>query len=300
MDIRQLRFLTALDETQHFGKAAQQCNVTQPTLSMRINKLEKELGLALVKRNHRFEGFTPEGKRILAWAKNVLAAYNGLKAEAASCAGELVGQLRVGCVPLAGIDPMVFIDVLKNKFSALRFSLKTFSSDKVIEALNSNQLDIGLCYLDNVSSAHFHILPFQSSGMAVIYHPEHFHWTGKQVSWDALSSTPLGLLTAGMHFRQSVMLNMAGEGISNEPVIESDSVHHLLQAVNKGLCCTVVPKDMSLLGLNAALEVKAITNAKIISPLGLIMRKSQPSSPVAGACFETIQRYYDGAEVSHA
>ncbi len=79
MDIRQLRFLVALDETQHFGKAAKSCNVTQPTLSSRLHNLEDELGIQLVARNHRFQGFTPEGERILAWARNILAACDGYK-----------------------------------------------------------------------------------------------------------------------------------------------------------------------------------------------------------------------------
>ena len=69
MDIKQLKYLIALDETRHFGKAASQCNITQPTLSMRIRSLEEELGLVLIVRGQRFEGFTPEGERILAWAR---------------------------------------------------------------------------------------------------------------------------------------------------------------------------------------------------------------------------------------
>ena len=82
MDIKQLKYLIALDETRHFGKAASQCNVTQPTLSMRIRSLEEELGLVLIVRGQRFEGFTPEGERILAWARALLAAHDGLQAEA--------------------------------------------------------------------------------------------------------------------------------------------------------------------------------------------------------------------------
>ena len=58
MDIKQLKFLIALEETRHFGQAAARCHVTQPTLSMRLRSLEEELGLELVIRGQRFEGFT--------------------------------------------------------------------------------------------------------------------------------------------------------------------------------------------------------------------------------------------------
>lgn len=74
MDIKQLKYLIALDQTRHFGQAAAACHITQPTLSMRIRNLEEELNLTLIQRGQRFEGFTPEGERILAWARAVLAA----------------------------------------------------------------------------------------------------------------------------------------------------------------------------------------------------------------------------------
>ena len=100
MDIKQLKFLIALDETRHFGKAAARCHITQPTLSMRLRSLEQELYLQLVNRGQRFESFTAPGERVLAWAKTVLAAYDGLQAEAAACRGNLIGTLRLGVVPL--------------------------------------------------------------------------------------------------------------------------------------------------------------------------------------------------------
>ena len=101
MDIKQLKFLIALDETRHFGQAAARCHITQPTLSMRLRSLEEELDLPLVNRGQRFEGFTAPGERVLAWARTVLAAYDGLQAEAAACRGNLVGTLRLGVVPLS-------------------------------------------------------------------------------------------------------------------------------------------------------------------------------------------------------
>ena len=109
MDIKQLKYLIALDQTRHFGQAAAACHITQPTLSMRIRNLEEELNLTLIQRGQRFEGFTPEGERILAWARAVLAAHDGLAAEAAICRGQMVGQLRVGMVPLASLNPMQLI-----------------------------------------------------------------------------------------------------------------------------------------------------------------------------------------------
>lgn len=148
MDIKQLKFLIALDETRHFGQAATRCHVTQPTLSMRLRNLENELGLELVRRGQRFEGFTAEGERVLAWARSLMAAHDGLYAEAAACRGQLVGTLRLGVVPLSGFDPMELVRLFAEQHPGLRFQLFALSSDQILERLGSNQLDLGLSYLD--------------------------------------------------------------------------------------------------------------------------------------------------------
>ncbi|MCV5332282.1 LysR family transcriptional regulator, partial [Escherichia coli] len=122
-DIKQLKYLIALEQTKHFGQAAALCHITQPTLSMRIRSLEEELDLELIQRSQRFEGFTEAGERILAWAKTVLAAHDGLQAEAANCRGQLVGSLRLGMVPLASQNPMQLLKPLAQQFPELRFQI---------------------------------------------------------------------------------------------------------------------------------------------------------------------------------
>ena len=74
--IDKLEFVIALAGEQHFGRAAETCNVSQPTLSAGIKQLEDMFGVLLVQRGSRFRGFTPEGERVLAWAQRVLAAFN--------------------------------------------------------------------------------------------------------------------------------------------------------------------------------------------------------------------------------
>ncbi len=155
MDIKQLKFLIALDETRHFGQAAARCHITQPTLSMRLRQLEDELGLELVRRGQRFEGFSAEGERILAWARSLMAAHDGLYAEAAACRGQLVGTLRLGVVPLAGFDPMRLVQFFAEQHAGLRFQLFALSSEEILERLGRNQLDLGLSYLDRLNPEHF-------------------------------------------------------------------------------------------------------------------------------------------------
>ncbi|MGH8473395.1 MAG: LysR family transcriptional regulator, partial [Gammaproteobacteria bacterium] len=99
MFVRQLQYLVALARTRHFARAAELCHVSQPALSAAIQHLEDELGIAIVRRDQRFQGLTPEGERLLGWAQRVLADWEGLRQEAARSRGEITGTLRIGAIP---------------------------------------------------------------------------------------------------------------------------------------------------------------------------------------------------------
>ena len=104
MDIRQLQYLAALAREKHFTRAAQACNVTQPTLSGRIRQLEQELGVPIVARGQRFFGLTPEGDRVLKWAHLILDNWHSLNQELGqirNTKGDLVGRITLGVIPSA-------------------------------------------------------------------------------------------------------------------------------------------------------------------------------------------------------
>ncbi|MBM7063177.1 LysR family transcriptional regulator [Pseudomonas sp. UL073] len=288
MDIKQLKFLVALDEARHFGQAATRCHITQPTLSMRLRNLEDELQLQLVQRGQRFEGFTPAGERVLAWARSVLAAYDGLQVEAAACRGSLSGTLRLGVVPLSSFDPMPLLQRLHRQHPHLRFVLSALSSEQILEQLASNRLDLGLSYLDRLDPQQFDYRSLAETRMGLLYHPQHFQFDASPLHWDALVELPLGLLSSGMHFRQSIDHNFRSRGLSLTPLLETDAVHQLLQAVQSGLCCAVMPLPSGLSALDAELRLQPIEDAHTLAPLGLIMRRGEPRSALAAACFEAV------------
>ncbi|MEQ9726271.1 LysR family transcriptional regulator [Pseudomonas sp. WHRI 8822A] len=285
MDIKQLKFLIALDETRHFGQAATRCHVTQPTLSMRLRNLENELGLELVRRGQRFEGFTAEGERVLAWARSLMAAHDGLYAEAAACRGQLVGTLRLGVVPLSGFDPMELVRLFAEQHPGLRFQLFALSSDQILERLGSNQLDLGLSYLDRLDREHFDSLELAATRMGLLYDRRHFQFSETTLRWENLIDLPLGLLSAGMHFRQSIDHCFRSRGLTPLPKLETDAVHQLLQAVSAGLCCSIMPLRNGLAEFTDELVLTPIEDAHTLAPLGLIMRRGAPRSPLAEACF---------------
>ncbi len=288
MDIKQLKFLCALDETRHFGQAAARCHVTQPTLSMRLRSLEEELGLELVRRSQRFEGFTEAGERVLAWARSLLAAQEGLYAEAAALPRATgrdpapgrgaAGQLRPDAPgPAHGRAP-----------PGVAFPALFLSSEQVLEGLARNQFDLGVSYLDRLDRSHFEGIELAETRMGLLHHPSHFPLDAALLNWEALAGLPLGLLSAGMHFRQSIDHNFRSRGLSPIARLETDSVQQLLQAVQRGLCCAIMPLGSEVDG---ELRLIPIEDAHTLAALGLIIRSGQPRSALAEACFEEARNW---------
>lgn len=295
MDIKQLKFLVALDETRHFGQAAARCHITQPTLSMRLRNLESELDLPLVNRGQRFEGFTPPGERILAWARTVLAGYEGLLAEAAACRGHLVGTLRLGVVPLSSFDPVPLLRGMHQAHPELRFELSSLSSDELLEQLASNRLDLGVSYLDRLDPSRFESLVLNETRMGLLHDHRHYVFEDAPLSWTQVSELPLGLLSTGMHFRQSIDHAFHSQGLHPRPLLQTDAVHQLLQAVQGGLCCAIMPLHDGSEGLTEHLRLHPIEDAQTLASLGLIMRRAAPRSPLAEACFAYCKTMYEPA-----
>ena len=114
MLIRHLSYFIALAREQHFARAAEACNITQPTLTAAIQKLEEDLGVRLVIRDHRFVRLTEEGEKLLVWGRQILADYGSLKDDLAGLRRGLVGTLRLGVIPAA----MSIVSFVTARFAA--------------------------------------------------------------------------------------------------------------------------------------------------------------------------------------
>src|SRR5579863_2594139 len=112
MVIRKLEYLMALAKEGHFARAAAACHVSQPALSAGIQQLEIELGVMIVKRGQRFQGFTEQGEAVLAWENRLAVECDRLHLELRDLSAKLSGKLRVGvlnsAIPLASILTLPF------------------------------------------------------------------------------------------------------------------------------------------------------------------------------------------------
>ena len=145
MNIQQLEYIIAVDNSRHFVKALEKCFVTQATLSMMIKKLEDELNIKIFDRSRQPVVPTEIGKKIIAQAKIILQESNRLQEIVKEEQGELNGELRIGIIPtLAPYLLPLFMNSFLNKYPLVRLKISELTTDDIIHKLEQHDLDAGL------------------------------------------------------------------------------------------------------------------------------------------------------------
>lgn len=145
MNVQQLEYIIAVDVHRHFAKAADQCNVTQATLSMMIKKLEDELGITIFDRSKQPVIPTEAGKNIIIHARDVIRNIALLKESATGSKNEVTGELRIGIIPtLAPYLLPIFVSEFSKKYPDVRLSITERTTSAIIDCLSSDRLDVGI------------------------------------------------------------------------------------------------------------------------------------------------------------
>ena len=145
MNLQELRYLVAIAEHRHFGRAAEACNVSQPTLSSQIKKLEDELGVTLLERTNKRVDITPVGSQILTHAKRALNEAAQLEAVARAARDPLVGPLKLGVIPTVApyLMPLI-LKPLRRGYPGLTIELWEDQTRALVEGLRNHKLDAAL------------------------------------------------------------------------------------------------------------------------------------------------------------
>jgi LysR family transcriptional regulator, hydrogen peroxide-inducible genes activator len=145
MNLQELRYLVAVAEHRHFGRAAEACNVSQPTLSSQIRKLEDELGVTLLERTNKRVDLTPVGSQILNHARRALAEAGQMEAVAQAARDPLVGPLKLGVIPtLAPYLMPLILKPLRQAFPQMPLELWEDQTRSLIDGLRNHRLDAAL------------------------------------------------------------------------------------------------------------------------------------------------------------
>jgi len=289
MFLRQLEYLVALAQEQHFSRAARHCNVSQPSLSNAIKQLEAEFGTPIVLRHQRFQGFTTEGSRVVEWSKRILADRDAMLQELSVLKQNLSGRLRLGAMPTSSpVLPHINRHFLK-AHPGVQVEVSFLGLEELRGKLINFELDVGITYIDQKQPAPLASFPLYNEHLSLLV-PDDPRFPAARTTWSAAADLPLCLLPPHMHERQIIDAAFASVGKTPKPAIESDSIVNLAFHTMLGGTVTIVPSHFEIvIGGFPGTRLVELVEPEVIRQVGLIWVDGDPMLPMAKAMLQSVK-----------
>lgn len=284
MTLTELRYIVALASEQHFGRAAERCNVSQPTLSIAVKKLEDELGVTLFERGKQGVLVTPLGQRIVAMASDVLEKTAEIRDVAATDSDQLTGPLALGTLPTIGpyLLPQ-FIPLLQEMAPHLPLYVEEATQAALVAKLRNGELDAILvtapCNESDIVTQELFDEPF-----VLLMPARHRLASAHAVDATDLDPAELLLLDEGHAFREQVLAAFPhlrpndAHLLAKRGPIRGSTLETLRHMVASGLGVTILPQAAAHIPLYAPnlLVTKPFTEPVPKRTLALAWRVSFP------------------------
>ena len=282
-----LEFMIALARERHFGRAAESCGVAQPTFSLGIQGLEQMYGVQLVKRSSRFQGFTPEGERLLVWARRLVGDARAMRQDILGLNKETEAHLRVAAVPSA----MPLVARLTMPFQLrhpkVRLTVLGRSSNTLLSLLHQREIDAGVTYLTNEPVGDVNATPLYREEYLLLTTADGPFGQAAQVGWAQAGTMPLCLLERDMQNRRIIDSVLRRAGIEPTPMMETDSMQALISYVRLGHCASIVPNSaVAAIDLTDDLRAIPLVEPEVHHTIGLVVSERFPIQPAVTALIE--------------
>ncbi|MBK1701434.1 LysR substrate-binding domain-containing protein [Thiococcus pfennigii] len=293
MNLRDLKYIIAVAETHHFGRAAERCFVSQPTLSGQIKKLEDELGVTIFERTNRSVEVTPIGEGILAHARLLLEQAEAIERTARAHQDPLAGPLRIGAIPTLSpyLMPLI-LRPLRQRYPQLQLVLFEEITDTLLQRLRQHDLDAALLATP-ADDAELTGQPIYDEPFWLAHPRGHPLADKAEITQDDLEAVELLLLADGHCLTHQVMevCRLAERPRTGETAdLRAASLETLLQLVSADFGCTLVPALAAGSGWahdgNIALRRLDLPDA--YRRISLVARRSFPRRPALTALAELI------------
>ncbi|MEP5340676.1 MAG: LysR substrate-binding domain-containing protein [Algibacter sp.] len=243
MTITQLQYVLAVAENQNFTKAAEKCFVTQPTLSMQIQKLEDQLDVLIFDRSKKPIELTDIGRKIVMQAKNIVNESNRIQDIVDQQKGFIGGEFKLGIIPtvMPTLLPM-FLKAFIKKYPKIKLKIEELTTEEIINRLNEGHLDAAIAATplenENIKERVLYFEPFVS------YIPEGHRLSSKQnIETSDLEIDDMLLLEDGHCFRDGIInLCKAFKSHTDDTFqLESGSIETLIKLSDEGMGMTLLP-----------------------------------------------------------
>ena len=300
MTITQLKYVLAVAEHQNFTLAADKCFVTQPTLSMQIQKIEEELSIQIFDRTKKPIQLTDIGQKIVNQAKNIVNEADRIQDIVEQQKGFVGGEFRLGIIPtiMPTLLPMFLNNFIK-KYPKVKLIIEELNTDEIITKLNNGHLDAAIAATplqeEKIKEIVLYFEPF------VAYIPEsHQHYQKQEIEVADLNLDEILLLQDGHCFRDGI-LNLCKNNSRNEInhfQIESGSFETLIKLADEGLGTTLLPYLHTLdLKESDKKKLRHFKEPKPAREVSLIFPKSELKIHIIDALRSTIAGVVKGAIV---
>ena len=282
--IDKLEFLIAIAHEKHFGRAAEACGVTQPTLSAGIKQLEETLGVMLVRRGSRFLGFTHEGERVLEWARRIVSDARGLRQDVEALKRGLTGHLRIAAIPTA----LPMVASLTTPFLArhpeVRYTVLSRNSEEILELLANLNIDAGLTYIDNEPLGNVTKIALYKERYCLVTEKTNPLAKRASVTWAEAAAVPLCLLTRDMQNRRIIDRALQKAYAGATVMLESNSMIVLFSHIQSERWSSIMPEKLTqLFGLSQDIKTIPIVDEHEVYTVGLVAGPREPLTPLVSA-----------------
>ena len=285
--IDKLEFFIALARTRHFSKAAEELGITQPTLSAAVKQLEDQLGVMLVQRGSRFQGLTPEGEQVLAWARRITGDARTMKEEMRAARHGLSGRLRIAAIPTALAMTPLLTTPFRKKHPGVTFTILSRTSIEVLSLLGNFDIDAGITYLDNEPLGRVVSVPLYAERYQLITAAGTPLADRERVTWAEVAELPLCLLTPDMQNRRIIDQHLAEAGTGARPTLESNSMIVLFSHIRTGKWSSIMPLNLAeTFGFSEPIRAIPIVEPDARHIVGLVAAKREPHTPLVAALLD--------------
>ena len=282
--IDKLELLLALAKERHFGRAAEACGVTQPTLSAGIKQLEQSFGILLVNRGSRFQNFTMEGERVLEWARRIVGDTRAMREEVHALQNGLRGQLRIAASPTALGTIETLTTLYHERHPDVQFTILDSNAEDIYRLLENLEIDAGLSFIDGQPSGRVTGIPLYREHYCLLTAADAPYGNRSKVKWAEVANIPLCLLTPDTQLRRVIDGLLREAGGDSRPSLESNSMIVLYSHVRTGRWASVMPFRLAAtLGLTEVLRAIPIVEPDASHTIGLLVPSRQPMKPLTAA-----------------
>ena len=284
MFLKQLEYLIAVIEEDHFGRAASRCNVKQPSLSNGIKQLELELGVTLFKRGRgqRLYGVTEEGKRVADWSRIILANCASMRDTISDMQNNLNGTIRLGAITSMSPVLPIILQRIRKAYPLVSVDVRFVGNEELQTGLDNFSIDCGITYMDQAAEMPWResVPIFEETWSLLV--PDSFEFEEiDEISWEQAGDLPLALLRPSMYERAIAEETFAQAGKKVIPKIESESILHLMFQTQFTELCTIIPSHYTRMpGLHSGTKALLLKDPIIRKGIGLFWLKTETVIPI--------------------